>query len=144
MDRDACPDRRKDRLLHHIGSLGAGLESSIDHGATLRRRDTGRDREDDFRTKESHPTRYLTEEVLEHSLSDTVVGNRAIAEGLTRHDRIGCPPEHLFGLISDREHLVFRERDSDDRRLIDHHTLARHKHKRIGRTEVNPNFSQKQ
>jgi hypothetical protein len=51
-------------------------------------------------------------------------------------DVAGCAPEHLAGVLADRDHLVVRGGVGDDRRLVEHNAAILDIHQHIGGSEI--------
>ncbi len=81
------------------------------------------------------------DELLEHLLGDSEVGNHTIFHWPDGGDVAGCASKHLFGgepdllngFLATRAALLF---DRNNGRLVQNDTLSPHVNQRIRRTEV--------
>ena len=80
------------------------------------------------------------DEVRKHFRGDFEIGNDAVDDRLYRNDVRGCPAQHVFRLLTDRNDLSRLLVYCDDRWLIDDDAASFHVHKRICGAQIYPDI----
>jgi hypothetical protein len=70
--------------------------------------------------------------MLEHCLSNAIVGDHSILERTIGGNHVWSPPKHLFSLITNRHNSIIVNRNRHHTRLIGDNPLLWDIHKRVG------------
>src|SRR3989344_2329902 len=93
----------------------------------------------DFGAKEVPFSESFPDVVAKHRLRYAIIGNDAVFHWPIRDDLIRRAADHLLGVVAYRENAIVA-RYSDDRRLVEHDSLARDEDEDGGGTKVNAEF----
>ena len=129
-------DRGGHRLLDDVDPAGAGLVAGLLDRPLLDRGDPARHADDHPRLGEVAAAVHQRDEVAQHLLGRLEVGDHAVLERPDRGDVLRRAPDHLLGVVPDRDQLAGLLVDRDHARLVDQDALAAHVDERVGGAQV--------
>ena len=121
-DVDARADGGGDRLFNEVDAARAGLNARVDDRALLDLGDAGWNADDDARLEELEAD-DLVQKLLDHALSDLVIGDHALAQGANGDDVAGGAAEHGLRVRADLQELAGILVERNDRGFVEHNAF---------------------
>ena len=139
-DVEAGADRRRHRLLDQVDLARSRRERRLADRPLLDAGDAGRHADHDARAHQLAAAVRALDEVAEHRLGDLEVRDHAVLDRADRADAVRRAPEHLLGLVTDRDHLLAAPArvlgDRDHARLRADEPLAADVDEGVGGAEI--------
>ena len=134
--RQAGTDCCSHRFFNQISLTRTCFNSSINNGTLFYFRNTGRHANQNTRTYKGTVAHSLLNKILQHRLSNFIVGNNAILHRTDSDNVTGSTANHSLGLRTDCQYLVSILFNSYYRRLADNNTLILAMHQRIRSAQI--------